>query len=96
MKRPSHTTATAPRFPVLDGRVHPDGTATLDRRAIETTGTDPEHAVLTEAAATAQLYGRQLRLQLTDPTGRVRDLVVYRHGPSYPQTPLGGRRRVRT
>jgi len=96
VQRPSHTTATAPRFPVLHGRIHPDGTATLDGRAIATTDTDPEHAVLAEAAATARLYGRQLRLQLTDPTGRVRDLVVYPHGPTYPQAPRRGRHGVRT
>lgn len=96
MKRPSHTTATAPRLPVLYGRVHPDGAATLDGRTVEAAGTDPEHAVLAEAAATAQLYGRQLRLHLTDPTGQVRHLVVYPHGPTYPQAPRRGRHGVRT
>lgn len=94
--------ATAPRFPVLHGRISADGTATLDGRTVDTntgntaTGntdrSSTERALVADAVTVAGLYGRQIRLRLTDPTGKARRLVVHPHGPVYPENTRRTRR----
>jgi len=98
--------ATAPRFPVLHGRISADGTATLDGRTVDThtgntdtgtvTGTtdsaNMERALVADAVTVAGLYGRRIRVHLTDPTGKARRLVVHPHGPVYPDNTRRTRR----
>jgi len=97
VRTPQRAGATAPRFPVLHGRISADGTATLDGRTVNTnTGTtgraNTERALVADAVTVAGLYGRQIRLHLTDPTGKTRRLVVHPHGPVYPDNTRRTRR----